>query len=302
MTQKREQGAVYKHAEFIRSKGFQYNPDSGFFVMPDLILEEYEEFRTNFRSDFTSVMLVKKGKLKGTLDRKVYTCVTNDLILISPHVLKKTDYVDKDSTVAVLNFTVDFLVDIGIPANKLELYDFFTSKYSPVWQLSAADAGMLSDYFTQLHVRYQQVMDGAPFAKELLQHTFLVMWYELAAMSTRYLSVQTPNITRKESLVISFTNLVQLQFRYQRNVQQYAEQLFVTAKHLTETVKEITGKNAGEIIDDIVIMEAKMLLEDSRLSISEIAELLHFSDQSFFGKFFKRHAGVSPRTFRAMIP
>jgi AraC-like DNA-binding protein len=84
----------------------------------------------------------------------------------------------------------------------------------------------------------------------------------------------------------------------QRNVNTYAEQLSITPKYLTETVKEITGKTAGEIIDDFVLLEAKLLLDNPALSIAEIADELHFSDQSFFGKYFKRHAGVSPKEYR----
>lgn len=89
-----------------------------------------------------------------------------------------------------------------------------------------------------------------------------------------------------------------MQFRSQRNVTAYADQLTLTSKYLTETVKEITRKTAGEIIDDFVILEAKLLLDNPALSISEIADELHFSDQSFFGKYFKRHTGFSPKEYR----
>ncbi|MCW3464226.1 AraC family transcriptional regulator [Chitinophaga nivalis] len=300
MAQKKEHGDIYKQAEFMHSSGFRETASElGLFVVTDINLADYDKVKTYFRSDFTSILLIQQGLVKGTLDRKVYHLSDNDLLLISPNALKKINYVDKSSVVSGLNFTLDFLVEIGMPANKMELYDYFTTKYSPHWRLTAADAQILAGHFKQLTFRLSNVTNGVPFAKECLQHTFFLLMYELASMSTRYTEIKNPNISRKESLVISFTNLVQLHFRHQRNVQQYAELLFVTAKYLTETVKEITGKNAGEIIDDYVILEAKILLENPRLSIAEIAETLHFSDQSFFGKFFKRHTGVSPRTFRA---
>jgi AraC family transcriptional regulator, transcriptional activator of pobA len=63
-------------------------------------------------------------------------------------------------------------------------------------------------------------------------------------------------------------------------------------------VKEITGKTAGEIINDFVLLEAKMLLDNPSLSIAEIADELQFSDQSFFGKYFKRLTGMSPKEYR----
>ncbi|MGE8425471.1 MAG: helix-turn-helix domain-containing protein, partial [Sphingobacterium siyangense] len=61
--------------------------------------------------------------------------------------------------------------------------------------------------------------------------------------------------------------------------------------------KELTGKSAIELIQNVLVEEAKSLLCQG-LSIGEIAMKLHFSDQSFFGKFFKRNVGISPKEFR----
>ena len=97
---------------------------------------------------------------------------------------------------------------------------------------------------------------------------------------------------------MKFVNLVQQQFIKRRDLQSYSTQLHVTSKYLTETVKEVAGKTAGQIIDDFVVQEAKLMLDNPRLSIGEIADLLHFSDQSHFGKFFKRNAGISPKLYR----
>ena len=63
-------------------------------------------------------------------------------------------------------------------------------------------------------------------------------------------------------------------------------------------LREQTGKSANKWIDDAVLMEAKMLLKTPLLSVQQVAEQLHFSDQSTFGKFFKKHIGLSPLEFR----
>ena len=70
------------------------------------------------------------------------------------------------------------------------------------------------------------------------------------------------------------------------------------SKHLSTVVKEISGKTAGEWIDSLVVLEAKALLKSSELSIQEIADELHFANQSFFGKYFKHHTGMSPKEYR----
>jgi len=66
-------------------------------------------------------------------------------------------------------------------------------------------------------------------------------------------------------------------------------------------VKKLTGKTAGKYIDDLVIVEAKNLLRDPSLTIAQIADLLYFSDQFFFSKFFKRYTGITPSDYRKSV-
>jgi AraC family transcriptional regulator, transcriptional activator of pobA len=83
-------------------------------------------------------------------------------------------------------------------------------------------------------------------------------------------------------------------------VQFYADALFVSSKHLTETIKEVTGRTSGEWIEDAVILEAKVLLRNHEITISQVAENIHFPDQSSFGKYFKKHTGLSPSDYRTI--
>lgn len=72
-----------------------------------------------------------------------------------------------------------------------------------------------------------------------------------------------------------------------------------TSKHLSNVIKELTGKSAGEWIDSYVILEAKTLLKYSNMSVQEIAYYLNFPNQSFFGSYFKRNTGMSPSQYKA---
>jgi len=99
-------------------------------------------------------------------------------------------------------------------------------------------------------------------------------------------------------LHIRFHELISEHIREERSVRFYAAKLFVTPKYLTEIVKEVTGKTAGELIDEMVMKEAKLLLADPSISVMEVAGILHFSDQFFFRKFFKRHLGQTPSEYR----
>ena len=107
--------------------------------------------------------------------------------------------------------------------------------------------------------------------------------------------------TIREDLLIRFIKLLNLRFKEERTVQYYASHLFVTPKHLTKTIKEITDKTCSEIINEMVIIEAKILLDNHTFSIGNIADELHFSDQFFFSKFFKNHTGISPSDYKATL-
>ena len=99
-------------------------------------------------------------------------------------------------------------------------------------------------------------------------------------------------------IIEAFINLVQQHFRKERFLEFYSSILEITPKHLSRTLKSMTGITAVEWIDRYVILEAKVLLKSSNLSIQQISNDLNFSSQSFFGKYFKKHVGMSPKEFR----
>lgn len=99
-------------------------------------------------------------------------------------------------------------------------------------------------------------------------------------------------------LTEKFLSLVQQHFKKERFLDFYAQQLEMTTKHLSRKIKETTGYSAVEWIDRFVILEAKVLLKSSSMSVQQIADELNFNSQSIFGKYFKKHTGRSPKEFR----
>ncbi len=106
--------------------------------------------------------------------------------------------------------------------------------------------------------------------------------------------------SRKEEILSKFILEVLQNFRTERSVAFYADRLCVTPKHLSAVAKDISGHTASELIDHYVIMEAKIMLAETALTIQEISNKLNFANQSFFGKYFKHLTGYSPSTFRKM--
>lgn len=131
---------------------------------------------------------------------------------------------------------------------------------------------------------------------QCLVHTVLAFYYK-----TGYKMFETTSETRGDSgvrLTDSFLTLVQKHFREERFLEFYARELGITSKHLSRVVKAQTGMSPVDWIERYVILEAKVLLRSSTLTIQQIADNLHFSSQSFFGKHFKKHTGKTPGEFR----
>nr|WP_262916446.1 helix-turn-helix domain-containing protein [Flavobacterium pectinovorum] len=103
---------------------------------------------------------------------------------------------------------------------------------------------------------------------------------------------------RKKEIIKDFLSLLSIHVRDKRNVQFYADKLFITPGHLSKLLKEVSGNTSREVIEEAVVMEARNMLVDSSLSLAEIAEKLNFSDPSFFGKFFKKKMKITPKAFR----
>ena len=139
--------------------------------------------------------------------------------------------------------------------------------------------------------RFQQTI-----AQNLLQIFFLDTYDKVQRLFTQE---QIEGSNRKDELFKKFINLVHTHCVTQRDVTFYAEQLCISTRYLSAITKEMGKTTAKEIIDDFLILELKVALQSTGLSLKEIAEKYRFLDQSFFGRFFKKHTGMSPKAFRA---
>lgn len=103
------------------------------------------------------------------------------------------------------------------------------------------------------------------------------------------------------SLVRQFKQLVSEHFLVTHSVQDYADKIGVSSSHLRDTVKEATGYAPGHFIREKLALEAKRLLVHSNVTVAEIGYQLGFEDSSYFGRFFKREVGMSPKAFRQQV-
>ncbi|WP_251623603.1 helix-turn-helix domain-containing protein [Odoribacter lunatus] len=132
-------------------------------------------------------------------------------------------------------------------------------------------------------------------AKKLMQ-IFLMDLYD---KTCRWFSLENlKGLTRRHQLFQKFTTLVHTHITTSREVAFYAENLCISTKYLTDICRYITGMSAKKIIDDFSMLEIKFLLTNPELSIQDICDRLHFPDQSYLGRYFKRHEKISLTAYR----
>lgn len=102
-------------------------------------------------------------------------------------------------------------------------------------------------------------------------------------------------------LLQNFQRLIDQHYKEKKLTKDYAAMLYITPNHLNALCKDATGRSAGELIRDRIILEAKRLLVNAGMTIAEIADELAFEDNSYFSKFFKKYTGTTPEVFRKQI-
>ncbi|MFC6099080.1 AraC family transcriptional regulator [Olivibacter domesticus] len=138
------------------------------------------------------------------------------------------------------------------------------------------------------------------FRDKMLKLLFVELLFEISRNST-YVSVRTIAPPSHQQLMVNkFKKLIDEHFLTKRTVQGYADSLFITAKHLSEVVKEYTGMTALDLIHKRLFQEARHWLSTPGLSVKEIAGKLNFDTSSHFSRFFKHIAGYSPTEFQRM--
>jgi len=140
-----------------------------------------------------------------------------------------------------------------------------------------------------------------PYYNEFVRSLILSLTYAvLSVISTTMNDSMTEktNSVHHQQHFKRFMQLLHVYYRSERTTKFYAEQMHITPKYLSSVISSITGRKASEWIDDFVMIEAKRLLQNTDLTIQEISIELNFPNQSFFGRYFKHHAGLSPNTFR----
>lgn len=263
-----------------------------------LLLDEMAEIpipREPRRLQCLLLAMCLQGTAHYYVDSVEHTVEAGDLIIINQGRVTYNCTFSPDCHGIGILIDYDFFKEIIKSVHELSSLFLFARNH-PVFRLPKARADFIRGTFFRIKAKIDEPENH--FRLEMVQSLFLTMVYE---MSNVIYSVQAQNDechTRAEEIFTQFILLVERNFRSERRVSWYSQQLCISPKYLSETVKAVSKRTPNEWIDSYVTMELRMLLRNTQKSIKEITQELHFSNQSFLGKYFKEHTGVSPSEYR----
>jgi AraC-like DNA-binding protein len=246
------------------------------------------------RMNFILIGLCTRGEVMYQLDTQRQMIKAGDILIVSDRHVVDSYQRSSDMEGLCMMMSVNFYREIIQNVSDVSSL-FLFSRQHPVMSLEQKEIETFKAYFQTIK---QKISDeGNHFRKDLIKTLLLAMFYDLSNIIYRVKYDDKPQ-TRAEIIFTKFIKLVEKHFRQERRVGWYAQQLCITAKYLSETVKSASQRTPNEWIDNYVILELRVQLKNSTKTIKEIAEELNFPNQSFLGKFFKEHVGMSPSEYR----
>jgi AraC family transcriptional regulator, transcriptional activator of pobA len=274
------------------------SPNAQVFFANDQADFQRNQIQKPYRSNYYGIGLCQSGKATLNANLDTYTIAKDCMISLSPQVVKQWMMRSKDYQTLAIFFTKEFFIQNNTDRNILDNFSFFDANAKHVIKINKEYVNKINQVLQEI----QYVINSAnAYKNEIVRSYIQIILYEISALYNQDNFKAIYKQTRGVQITDEFKRQLNMHFIQQRSVQFYAELLFITAKHLTETIKNETGKSAKEWIDEMVVLEAKVLLQDNSLSIANIADSLHFADQSTFGKYFKNLTGISPVAYKQSL-
>ena len=251
---------------------------------------------TPYRTNALVMIVVLEGTAKMEVDYMPYLLAANSFMLIMPDHIMQPVSVSRDFKGWMVLASSDFLQSYATERRPSMVY-YMQMRKNPHFFLEAEEMTRLNNCFLELQKRIRQRTHL--FHREIMQVTFAAFLLDLGHISTGKSYQETRKSSPgKEDLFERFFGLLHKHCRKQHNVTFYANELCVTPQYLSSVLRTISGKPANKWIEDALIVEAKILLKKPGASVQQVSDVLNFSDQSTFGKFFKKKTNTSPSKYR----
>ena len=278
--------------EFFETSGFEKRTDiNNFFIFRFDELPKSGTFKMSpYQKDFYQVSLIINADIAEIgINEQENKTLQNTLYFLSPeHIFSWQRSVN--TTGFVVYFKNDFLNFFnGNFKNEFSFFDLSQNNF-----IRLVNSNDLANDFEKL---YKEFYTPNLYRIQILQSFLLSLLFKCKSLQEQ--TNQTKTIfSKKQELVLKFQNLVSNCYITQKQVSNYADQLFVSANTLNQNVKEITGKSAKEIISEKIILESKKLLQYSNEDIAQIGYNMGFEEPTHFIRFFKNQTSITPKEYR----
>ena len=247
------------------------------------------------RMNFILIALCTKGQVEYSLDTQSHTVRPGELLVISERHVVNNYASSPDFEGLAMILSVDFFREVINDVADLSAV-FLLARSKPVMALSEHEMRIFTNYFYTIKDRIESVNNH--FRKALVRTLLLALLYDMSNVVYQFQQTTDQRLKRGDIIFTRFIKMVEEYCGRERRVSWYAGQLGITPKYLSETVKEVSRRTPNEWIDNYVIVELRVLLKNTTQSRKQIAEERHVANQSFLGKYFKEHVGVSPSEYR----
>ncbi|MGU3374828.1 helix-turn-helix domain-containing protein [Chryseobacterium sp. M5A1_1a] len=248
------------------------------------------------RRKFYSIILLTEGEIHETIGHQSYHFTPGTIYFIGENQLHAVEYWSEDIKGISCMFDADYFLLCIKHQIKLNQFPFFQMNQEPFIKLLEQETLMMEHLFWKLN---SEKCQKTTFNDDLLTRMFLnVILLEAERIYNKKKVTNTFSLSRKDQLTSQFQLLVNQHFMEKKLVTDYADLLNVHPNHLNDVIKEVTGFPASHFIQTQLIQEAKSRLIQTRDTVSMIAMDLNFTDDSYFGRFFKKQTGVTPLQYR----
>ena len=241
-----------------------------------------------FRSYFYGIGLVYEGERSIRIGIEDYQLKAHDLLVVGPSIIRHWLDNHWDLKHTALFFTPDIFQS---PINNSFLGEsrIFRAGIQHVISLNNTDFDFFDTVLQTINLHQNAPRIVAPLVMAILEK-IESLHPENQIDSTKH--------SRKKQLSKSFCSLINTHYLESKEVAFYAEKLNITPKYLSEVIKEETGKSPKNLIEQLLMQEAKSLLKQTEMNVKEISYWLGFDDPSYFTKAFKVSEGMTPNEYR----
>ncbi|MFT4072053.1 MAG: AraC family transcriptional regulator [Dysgonamonadaceae bacterium] len=239
-------------------------------------------------------LLCVEGEGEVSINLKEYTLTRNVLVCVLPGFIFEVKKISEDFHLEYIFFSLDFFTELRMFL-RVELP--IAIEENPSIQLDEEKKTLLMEYHSLISSRNSK--PDQPYQAKIIRNLIRALLYEITTLHSSRNQESRAGHSRNEEITFLFGQCLYKNYLKERSVEFYASKLYITPKHLAKVIKATLGKNPLQLINEMVILHSKALLKSTNMTIAQISQELEFSSSSFFGRFFKKHTGMTPAAYRA---